>query len=438
MRATEAAREPAAKGGQGYGAVASRKPRTIPHISIHAFCEDRKTVEALQTAAADRRMANAQTDVSVGGLEAALARCIASPGPDLVVVETTQSGAQVLAALDRLAECCNPATKVMVIGQVNDIALYRELLKRGVGEYLIAPVSPLDFIESVANLHGGSGAGSVGSIIAFLGAKGGVGSSTVCHNVAWAMSETLKSDVVVVDLDLAFGTAALDFNQEPMRGIAEALQAPERLHDVSLDRLLTRCSQHLSILAAPGALDREYDASGDACDVVLEALRQDIPYVAVDLPHAWTPSVKRVLLLADEIVLTAAPDLANVRNAKDLIDLLKSTRRDGMRPHLVINTARMPKRPEISVKQFSADLDLDPTQVIEFDSETFGYAANNGQMIEEFSRTAKAARQFRALALTLAHRAEPTQAKRPSPLAPILEKLRLPLLVRRLKPFSTA
>jgi len=141
-------------------------------------------------------------------------------------------------------------------------------------------------IESLSNLYNNPDTDPVGNVIAFIGAKGGVGSSTVCHNTAWAMSEILKSNVVVADLDLAFGTTGLDFNQDPVQGIAEALQSPERLDEVLLDRLLTKCSEHLSIFAAPVVLDRDYEISADACDLVLEVVRQNVPYVAVDLPHA--------------------------------------------------------------------------------------------------------------------------------------------------------
>jgi pilus assembly protein CpaE len=173
-------------------------------------------------------------------------------------------------------------------------------------------------------------------------------------------------------------------------------------------------------------LDRDYEISADACDIVLDIVRQNVPFVAVDLPHTWTPWVKRVLLQADEIVLTAVPDLANLRNAKNLIDLLKQNRTNDGPPRLVMNMVKMPKRPEISVKEFSAALDLEPGQVIEFDSETFGLAANNGQMIEEFSGKAKAAQQFRELALALAHRKEQKEDKKKSlvPLGPLLEKLK--------------
>ena len=407
-------------------ADAPQKARPIPRISIQAFCEDPRTAEVLQAATADRRLAKSHVSVHMGGAPAAVAHYLESPTPNLIIVETTLPRNQMLAELDRLAECCDAGTKVVVIGHMNDVMLYRELLKRGVSEYLIAPVTPMQFIESLSNLYNNPATDPVGNVIAFIGAKGGVGSSTVCHNAAWAMSEVLKTDVVVADLDLAFGTTGLDFNQDPVQGIAEALQSPERLDEVLLDRLLTKCSERLSIFAAPVVLDRDYDISADACDIVLDIVRQNVPFVAVDLPHTWTPWVKRVLLQADEIVLTAVPDLANLRNAKNLIDLLKQNRTNDGPPRLVMNMVKMPKRPEISVKEFSLALDLEPGQVIEFDSETFGLASNNGQMIEEFSGKAKAAQQFRELALALAHRKEQKEDKKKSlvPLGPLLEKLK--------------
>jgi pilus assembly protein CpaE len=421
-------RELVAPEGEPQDAAAPLKARPIPRISIQAFCEDPKTAEALQAATADRRLAKSHVSVHMGGLPAAVAHYVESPTPNLIVVETTLPRNQMVAELDRLAECCDAGTKVVIIGHMNDVVLYRELLKRGVSEYLIAPITPMQVIESLSNLYNNPDTDPVGNVIAFIGAKGGVGSSTVCHNAAWAMSEILKTDVVVADLDLAFGTTGLDFNQDPVQGIADALQSPERLDEVLLDRLLTKCSERLSIFAAPVVLDRDYDISADACDIVLDIVRQNVPFVAVDLPHTWTPWVKRVLLQADEIVVTAVPDLANLRNAKNLVDLLKHSRTNDGPPRLVMNMVKTPKRPEISVKEFSVALDLEPVQVIEFDSETFGLAANNGQMIEEFSAKAKAAPQFRELALALAHRNDQKEDKKKSPLVPLgplLQKLKL-------------
>jgi pilus assembly protein CpaE len=412
------------------GEVRHERARPIPRISIQVFCEDASTADVVQVAAEDRRLSKAHVSVHMGGVSAAVAHYQESPTPNLIVIESSLGRDDMLSELDRLAESCDAGTKVMLIGHVNDVVLYRELLKRGVSEYLVAPVLPLQFLESLSNLYNNPDTDPVGNVIAFIGAKGGVGASTVCHNVAWAMSEHLKTNVVVADLDLAFGTTGLDFNQDPPQGIAEALQSPERLDEMLLDRLLTKCSEHLSIFAAPVVLDRDYDISADAVDVVLDVVRQNVPLVAVDLPHSWSPWVKRVLLQADEIVVVAEPDLANLRNAKNLLELVKSARTNDAPPRLVLNMAKMPKRPEIDAKAFAEAIGIQPDCVIEFDAETFGQAANNGQMIEELSAKAKAAGQFRDLAMMLAHRKDSKIEKKPvvaasGGLGPLLAKFKL-------------
>lgn len=398
--------------------------RPIPRISIQAFCEGQQTAEVMQVASDDRRLTKAHVSVHMGGPSAAIAYYQESPTPNLIIIESMQSGDVMLAQLDQLAEFCDPGTKVVVVGHNNDVMLYRELIKRGVSEYLVAPISPMQLMESLSNLYNDPDAGPVGHVFSFIGSKGGVGSSTICHNTSWILSEVLKTDVVVADLDLAFGTTGLDFNQDPIQGIAEALSTPERLDEVLLDRLLTKCSDHLSIFAAPVMLDRDYDISPDSCDMVIDVVRQSVPFVAIDLPHTWTPWVKRILLQSDQVVITAVPDLANLRNAKNVLDLLKQSRKNDAQPHLIINMSSMPKRPEIPLADFEDALGIEASAVIDFDSETFGQASNNGQMIEELNPSAKAAQTFRDLAMTLANRKEVKQEKA-SGLAPILQKLKL-------------
>lgn len=404
-------------------AIAARA-RPIPRISIQCFCETPPTAQAMQVASEDRRLTKAHVSVHMGGTEAAVSHYQESPTPNLIILESTHSANTMLAQLDQLAEYCDPGTKVFLIGHTNDVILYRELIKRGVSEYLVAPVTPVMLMENLSNLYNSPDTEPVGHTYAFIGAKGGVGSSTICHNTSWVLSESLRSDVIVADLDLAFGTTGLDFNQDPVQGIAEALSTPERLDEVLLDRLLTNCSDHLSIFAAPVVLDRDYEITADACEMVVDVVRQSVPYVTIDLPHTWTPWVKRILLQADEVVITAAPDLANLRNAKNVVDLLKQSRKNDSLPHLVINTFGMPKRPEIPVADFEEALGIEATAVFDFDAETFGQASNNGQMIDELNPKAKAAQTFRDLAMTLTHRREIKVEKR-SPLAPILEKLKL-------------
>ena len=411
--------------------AAGERARPIPRISIQAFCDDTRTAEVLQYAAEDRRLAKAHVSVHMGGIAAAIAHYVDSPTPNLIIVDSGLRGSELIPELDKLAESCDPGTRVVIVGRHNDVLLYRELLKRGVSEYLVAPIEPMALMESISNLYNNPDTDPVGHVFAFIGAKGGVGSSTICHNVAWTLSEVLKSDVTIADLDLAFGTTGLDFNQDPVQGIAEALAAPERLDDQLLDRLLTKCSEHLSIFAAPVILDKDYDISPDACEMVIDVVRQNVPFVAVDLPHGWSAWTKRVLLQADEVIITATPDLANLRNAKNIIDLLKQSRKNDGKPHLVLNMTNVAKRQEITAKEFEQALDLKPISIIEYDSETFSQASNNGQMIEEMNAKAKATENFREIAMKMTRRKDVKHDKAPpsalAVLAPLLEKLRIKL-----------
>ena len=400
------------------------RARPIPRVNIQAFCEDQDTAAVIERAAQDRRLAKAHVTVQMGGAQAAAAFYKNASTPNLIVVESLLDRRDMLAELDHLAEVCDPGTKVIAIGHVNDVLLYRELMRRGVSEYVVAPVDVVQLIESISSVYTDPETGPVGQVIAFVGAKGGSGSSTVCHNTAFAIAGALKSDVVIADFDLPFGTAGLDFNQDPLQGIADALASPDRLDEMLLDRLLSRCSDHLSLFAAPGTLDRPYDLEPSSCDTVIDVVRENVPWIAVDVPHLWTAWAKQVVLRADQVVITAAPDLANLRNAKNLVDQLKNSRPNDRAPILTLNQVGVPKRPEIPVKDFGHALELEAKVIIDFDAQLFGTAANNGQMIEEVSDKSKAADAFRSLANILTDRSE-QKTERQSMLAPILARLRL-------------
>lgn len=394
----------------------------LPRVTLQAFCETPAVSAAVQAAVADRRMDKAHTRVQMGGPAAAVETFRSAPTPNVIVIETVSDGANLIASLEALAESCDLGTKVIVIGHVNDVQLYRELTRRGVSDYLIAPLSPLDILRSLSELYIAPEARNLGRTIAVMGAKGGVGASTVAHNVAWAVARNLDASTVIVDLDIAFGTAGLDFNQDPPQGIAEAVFAPERLDANMLDRLLSRCSDNLTLLAAPAMLDRTCDFSEDAFDQVLELLRASVPYVVLDVPHLWTGWVKRSLIGADEVVVVAAPELASLRNAKNLIDLARASRPNDSMPRLVLNQVGLPKRPEIDAGEFAKALGVDVLTSIPFEAQIFGTAANNGQMIAEIQASGKINEAFVQIASAVTGRGEAKRGKR-SLFEPLVAKL---------------
>ena len=393
-----------------------------PRVSVQAFCETAETAAAVQGAADDRRMVKAHVRVQMGGIAAAVEAYRTSPTPNVICLESGLGSDDILAGLDELAEHCDAGTRVVVVGRFNDILLYRELLRRGVSEYMIAPLRPLDVVRAVCGLFSAPDAKPVGRVIAVVGAKGGVGASTVGHNIAWAIARDLSLDSVVTDLDLAFGTAGLDYNQDPPQGIADAVFSPDRVDTAFVDRLLSKCADHLSLLAAPATLERVYDFGAEAFDPVFDALRTTVPCVVLDVPHQWSAWTKRVLVGADEILVVAAPDLANLRNAKNLIDLLRTARPNDRRPFYCLNQVGVPKRPEIKPADFARALEDEPVVVIPFEPQVFGTAANNGQMIAEVASGHRTAEMFRQLAQVLTGRSEAKKA-RSKLLPPMLEKL---------------
>ena len=377
---------------------------SVPRIGIHIFAERPDTHESAQRAGQDRRMQRASTTVRMGGLAAAVATYQQEPTPNLVIVESLAPAAHMIAELDALAHVCDPGTKVVVIGSTNDIMLYRELMRRGVSEYLVAPIQPLQLIGAIGGLFNDPAAPFVGRSIAFVGARGGVGSSTVAHNAAYAISERMLSETVIVDLDLPFGTAGLDFNQDPLTGVADALSQPDRLDPVLLDRMMVRCSERLSLFAAPATLDADWDVPAEAYEEVTQKIRTTAPFVILDLPHSWSSWMRNMLISADEVVVVATPDLASLRNAKNMIDLAKSARPNDAPPRLVLNQVGVPGRPEIPIKDFANAMGVAPTLVLPFDPKLFGNAANNGQMVLDVGPKSKAAEGFNYLAQILAKR----------------------------------
>ena len=393
-----------------------------PRVSVQAFCETVETAAAIQSAGEDRRMAKAHLRIQMGGLVAAIEAYQSSPTPNVIILESENRDTDILDGLDQLAPVCDAATRVIIIGKMNDVGLYRELVRRGVSDYLIAPVNTLQVVRAVCGLFSAPDAKPVGRIIAVVGAKGGVGASTIAHNIGFSIARDLMLDAVVTDLDLAFGTAGLDFNQDPPQGIAEAVFSPDRIDHAFIDRLLSKCTDHLSLLAAPATLDRVYDFGADAFDAIFDSLRATVPSVVVDVPHQWTGWTKQTLISADDILIVAAPDLANLRNTKNLYDFLKAARPNDQRPLYCLNQVGVPKRPEIKAADFAKALEDNPIATIPFEPQVFGAAANNGQMIAEMAANHRTAATFRSMAQKLAGRGEPPK-QRSSFLSPLIEKL---------------
>jgi pilus assembly protein CpaE len=398
MKESKAAEEPA---------EVAAGARLIPRITIQAFCEHSQTAQLVESAIHDRRMSKVALTTHNGGLEGAIETYKSNPTPNLILIETTLPPAEIPSALERLAEVCDAATRLIVLGHANDVVLYRELIRSGVSEYIVLPASAQQIVNAITDLFAADGAAPIGRTIGFVSVKGGAGGSTVAHNVAWAISQSLRQDVLVLDMDLPFGTAGLNFNQDPPHGLADAINPSQKLDQMMLDRLMSKAANHVSLLTAPVSLDRTYDHGERDFEQVVEISQKTMPVVVLDIPHAWDAWVRHTLATIDEIVLVAEPDLANLRNAKNLADTIKALRPAETEPLLVINKLGVPRRPEISANEFASSVECRLLGQVPFDAALFGTAANNGQMIAEVAANNRINDIYRAIGMHVTGRSVP-------------------------------
>lgn len=360
-----------------------------PHIRLHAFCQTADVAASLRRAVDDRRLSRVTADISMGGIRAAIAHFGANPTPQVLILESATASPDLLAELEELASVCDAGTNVIIVGTSNDIAFYRKLMANGIVEYLLAPLEPVTIIGAILRLFQTDDMTRIGKINAVIGAKGGVGASVIAQNLAWTIARSAFA-TMLVDLDLQFGTAALNFNIDCPIGFADRLSEGDRLDGALVERLLFRHGPHLSILPCATAAHIAKDPDINVISKVLDLARVTFPHVLLDLPSAWSPLVRTALLTADEITLVAEPDLGNLRNARCILDFLKASRLNDAPPRLILNRVGMPKRKEIGAKHFASLLGLDLFAQIAFDPALFSTAESNGQMIAEASQRAPA------------------------------------------------
>ena len=364
--------------------------KALPRIAIHAFCERPQTAATIQSTNNDWRMARANMKVYMGGLPAAIEFYSKENTPSLIIFESALRGPALFEQLAQLASNCDAETKVVMIGAVNDIKLYRELMDQGLSEYLVPPFHPLTLIRAISDLYADPDKPFVGRVIAFFGAKGGVGSSTMAHNVAWGLATKMGQETALVDMDSSWGTTGLDFNYDSSQGLEEALADPERMDETLLDRIMIRHTEKLSILPAAATLGSVEDIPASSYETLVNGIRGLSPLTVLDMPHIWSEWSSTILKGADEIVITVTPDLANLRNAKNLIEYLKTARPNDKPPLLIINKTGVPKTAEIPIKDFAAAVGIKPALVLGYEPVVYTEASNDGKMLSEL-KSAEAA-----------------------------------------------
>lgn len=251
-----------------------------------------------------------------GGIETAIADLAHRPSPRLLVVDITGIE-DPNASLEELGQVCEPNTAVIVIGGTNDVSLYRGLKAAGVVEYFYKPLVGKLVANACKAVFAGEteqGAANTGKLVFVMGVRGGVGATSIATWVAWHLAESRRRRVLLLDLDLTNGDAALQFDVLPTHGLREALEKPDRVDNLFLQRGMIHVTPRLDLLASLEPLGDNVPLREDAVLSLLTQLLNRYRYVFVDLPQSLAPQLMKVLRLPSMFVLVSDGSLVSARD----------------------------------------------------------------------------------------------------------------------------
>lgn len=377
----------------------------IHRLRVQAFARSEAGEGLIRETFADRRLSLVPVDLYTGGIDEAVRLYAGSPSPELLIIELADAD-DALSRLEALAGVCQVGTDLILIGWVNDVRFYRTLTDKGVADYIVLPADLQQLADAVLRIIDDTTRKPGGKLVAFMAARGGCGSSTLAHNTAHALTKAVSRDVLLVDLDLAFGSADITFDIEPNQGVANMIAEPERIDAVFLRRQAFTYGERLHVLPTPADLELATDPDPKTLRRSIDPLRAHARFIVLDLPRRWSPWVSTVARIADEVVLVAAADLASMRNARNLLDQLRVIRTHDQPPLLLLNRIGRSRYGEIGRKDFEKHIGQDVADVLAEDAETFGKALTYGKTILDTRPRSKAARAVTRLAELICERCE--------------------------------
>ena len=383
----------------------------ILRINIGAYVLTDAVRDAVNSLSDDRLFLRSTVSVSEGGISGALEYLSSRSTPELLIVESKAQGEALFEELNSLADLCQPGTRVIIIGAENDINLFKTLIEQGISQYFVDTVTADELKASIVDAFADKSAMAKSRTIAFTGLRGGVGSSILAHNVANELAELYDEDVIIVDLDIPYGTAALSYNIQPQQTVADALSQAGSIDETLLMRYLESGGKNVSLLCAPGHLNSGVEVNSNSLEMLLNVVKQMASYVILDVPHMWNGWTQDALVDADETVVVGVPDLYNLRDGKNIIEFLSPNRGVEAPTRLVLNKVGEAKKGELSEKEFKDVLGMSPALSVPFDADTFAMAMNNGEMLRKVAGKSKAAQSVESLAKIVSGKESMTKVK---------------------------
>jgi pilus assembly protein CpaE len=371
--------------------------------SFLAFVADAETDKLLHECVT--QLALGQGTIMRGGIAKAVEYLGQHRSPHILIVDISGIDLPV-SRINELAEVCEPGVAVVAIGKRNEIGLYRDLLQAGVADYVVKPLNTQLMAKALASGRAHTGDASpihkkLGTMVAFVGTRGGVGTTTLAVNMAWYLANRQSRRVALVDLDLQNGDCALALDIKPNSGLREALGNPLRIDNTLLERVMTPVGERLFVLSSEEPLTEDLHFTAVAVETLVSALREQFHYVIVDVPRIPAEPYRRALKMADFRVMVADQTLRSVRDTVRLRTAIGEG--EGKRPNLlVVNRHGEGGRHAVTLNELQHVVEVKPKSVIPFQPTLFTTISGGAKIAA--AQRAKFTDAIAALALELSGR----------------------------------
>jgi pilus assembly protein CpaE len=368
-----------------------------------AFLNDETSQAATRVIAEQRGWAT--SNIRKGGLSTALRLLGLAPPPRFMIVDI--DGEDIAVVEQGLTELTRLGASVVALGTVNDVDYFRRIMRAGVRDYLIKPVDAEVLGEVFVRLETpGEGANPQGRVVGMIGARGGVGVTTLAINTAWMMAEKLSRRTALVDMDIYSGNIALALDIEPTRGLREAFDDPERVDEVFLQNAMAKVGRSLHILATEEAFDDTVRMTDDKVLMLADTMRANFAMSVLDLPRHFVTREPQLFTRCDDIVIVSQLTLQSLRDANRMSRALQMRNRKA-KIHVVAN--QVTAKPDITVKEFEAGIEGRLKCVFSLEGKAMGKAALKGQPLVAAEPSHKMATDLHKFCIELAGVPEETK-----------------------------
>jgi pilus assembly protein CpaE len=243
--------------------------------------------------------------------------------PRVLIIDVTGES-RPLTALESLSNVVEPDVHVLLIGEFNDVNFYRHATRiLGVKEYLFKPITrdmvARHFGPIIMNRSRRPESMQGGRVVTITGVRGGVGASTIAANLAWHLGKRANRHTVLVDADLYRGSCALLLNAKSGAGLRTALETPQRIDELFIERSSQAVTERLHVLSGEENLLDQIKYEPGAAGRLIDTLRRRYNFIVIDAPFTGSGLHRDLLMLGHQRILVMEPTLVAVRDALRLL-----------------------------------------------------------------------------------------------------------------------